>query len=296
MPSLGAEPYVTPAPNYRLPAATRLGAVHLEIADLARSLAYYRDILGFRVVAQEAGRATLAALGDDTPLIELHDVPHAAPHPQHGRLGLYHFAILLPTRAALGRFVAHLGRVGAQAGQGDHTVSEAFYLQDPDGLGIEVYADRPRASWEVLDNQLLMGVDPVDIASLLREAGNTAWTGMPAGTTIGHVHLHVGSIEEATAFFHRALGLDVVMRMPSALFLSAGGYHHHLGTNIWAGRAPKPKAGDARLLEWTIALPHVADAEAAARSLEAAGYPVTRVDNGWLASDPWGTRLLIAIS
>ena len=290
----GTEPWITRSPVYRLPAATHIGRVQLDVADLERSLTYYEKTLGFHVMERTPGHATLGANDQAGVLVELHEVPGATPAPNMGRLGLYHFAILLPTRADLGRFVAHLGRMGVRAGQGDHLVSEAFYLNDPDGLGIEVYADRPRASWQVRNNQLLMATDPVDVPGLVREGGDAAWEGMPAGTVIGHVHLHVGDIGGAEAFYHRAVGLDKVFTMPSALFMSAGGYHHHLGTNTWARDPLSAKPGDARLREWTLVVPTAEDADAAAASITAAGHAVTRVANGWLVDDPWGTRFRIA--
>jgi NAD+-dependent protein deacetylase sirtuin 4 len=159
-----------------------------------------------------------------------------------GRGGLYHFAILLPDRAALGRLVAHLAREGVRVGAADHLVSEALYLQDPDGLGIEVYADRPRSEWRHRDRQLLMATDPLDLPELARSAGAEPWTGAPAGTRLGHVHLHVGDIHRAAEFYHAALGFDrMVWSYPGALFLAAGGYHHHLGVNTWARRRPAPR-------------------------------------------------------
>jgi catechol 2,3-dioxygenase len=287
--------YGIPPSGYRLPAAARLGRVRLQIADLERSLAYYQEILGFRVLGRSCGRAMLADHGDDTPLVELHERPGAAPVPRQGRLGLYHFAILLPDRAALGRFVAHLADIGVRAGASDHLVSEALYLHDPDGLGIEVYTDRPRAAWGRDGRQLLMDTLPLDLQDLVRAAGSQPWTGMPAGTVIGHVHLHVGNIPEADAFFHESLGFDrTVWSYAGALFLSAGGYHHHLGVNTWAGPgAPRPKEDDARLLEWEIVVPRPEDAEAAARSLQEAGYEAGLTESGWQAADPWGTALRI---
>ena len=251
--------------GYRLPDATRLGRVSLQVADLARSLAYYGGVLGFRVLDEAEGRATLAAHGDDTPLVELHERKGAAPVPHRGKLGLFHFAILLPDRAALGRLVAHLPELGERAGASDHLVSEALYLHDPDGLGIEVYADRPRSTWRHQGRQLVMATEPLDIPDLLRAAD----------------------------FYHGGLGLDgVVWSYPSALFLSAGGYHHHLGLNTWAGPgAVPPAAADARLLEWEVLLPGAADAEAAARSLADAGGDVVRDERGWTTPDPWGTVL-----
>lgn len=281
--------------GYRLPAGTHLGAVRLQVADLTRSLSFHQHTLGLRLVAQEAGWATLAAHADDRILVELREKPGVRPAGR-GLLGLYHFAILLPDRASLGRFVRHLADIGARAGAGDHLVSEAFYLTDPDGLGIEVYADRPRETWNRLGRELMLATDPVDVAGLVASAGDTAWSGMPAGTVIGHVHLHVGNLEQTAAFYSEALGFDrMTWRYPGALFLGADGYHHHLGTNTWAGSGARPPAeGDARLLEWTIELPQAADVTAASRSLVAAGYPAEAASEGdtaVLTVDPWGTRV-----
>ena len=288
----GQRSYGIAPPGYRLPDATHLGRVRLQVSDLERSLRYYREVLGFRVLDQSSDRVTLGAHGDDRPLIELVERPGATPVPRRGRLGLYHFAILLPDRAALGRFVGHLARLGVRAGMSDHFVSEAAYLQDPDNLGIEVYADRPRSAWRHEGRQLAMATEALDARNLVEAAGGKSWTGMPAGTTIGHMHLHVGDIDEAAAYYHVGLGLDkVVWSYPGALFLSAGGYHHHLGTNTWAAGAPAASADDARLLDWEIVVPRAEDAEAAAHSVEAAGYRFTRADGSWLLTDPWGTTL-----
>jgi catechol 2,3-dioxygenase len=282
-------PYGIAPPVYRLPDATRLGDVQLQVSDLERSLAYYQRVLGLRVLDRAGARASLAAEGEETPLVVLHERPGARRVPRSGLLGLYHFAILLPDRASLGRFIAHLGELGEYAGSADHAVSEAIYLTDPDGLGIEVYADRPRAQWQHHDRQLHMTTEPLDIRSLLAAGSGRAWTGMPSGTTMGHVHLHVGDLDRAAAFYHAGLGLaKVVWSYPGALFLSAGGYHHHLGNNTWSSGAPAA-ADDARLLEWTIELPSAADVAAAAGSLETAGYAVERSDDSVSAADPWGT-------
>lgn len=296
--SAGTAGYGIRPPGYRLPDAARIGRVRLQIADLERSLTYYEQVLGFRVLDRSVSRATLGAHGSDAPLIELHEAAGAAPVPPTGRLGLYHFAVLLPNRAALGRFIAHIGQLDVQVGASDHLVSEAVYLHDPDGLGVEIYADRPRASWARQGGQIVMDTRPLDVPDLVRAANGEAWTGMPAGTTVGHVHLHVGNIDQATAFFHTSLGLDaVVWSYPGALFLSAGGYHHHLGVNTWAGaRAPRPGDGDARLLEWEIVVPRGEVTEAAARSMEAAGHGVVRDNSGWTIADPWGTMLRVTIA
>ncbi|GJG89003.1 catechol-2,3-dioxygenase [Gemmatimonadetes bacterium T265] len=303
----GAQPatpgsYGMPPGGYRLPASTRLGPVQLQVADLARSLAFYEGVLGFRTLARDDARVTLGAqapvVGGEAPaLVELVEHPGARPMTPGARLGLYHVAILLPDRAALGRFVRHLSAVGARAGAGDHHVSEAFYLHDPDGLGIEVYADRPRDAWRRVGRELMMATDPVDVRGLVRAVGDAPWTGMPAGTTVGHVHLHVGDVAGAAAFYAEGLGFDrTVWSYPGALFLSAGGYHHHLGTNTWAGpRAQAPRPDDARLLEWAIVLPDAADVRAAAGRLARAGHATEEGGGGdVVATDPWGTRVRLA--
>jgi catechol 2,3-dioxygenase len=213
---------------------------------------------------------------------------------RHARLGLYHFAILLPDRPSLGRFLAHLGDAGAPAATADHAVSEAVYLWDPDGLGIEVYADRPRRDWQYRGREIYMTTEPLNLGAVVAAGAGKHWTGVPAGTTIGHMHLHVGSIAAAEAFYHRALGLDkTVSGYPGALFMSAGGYHHHLGTNTWAAGAPPSSEMDARLLEWTIVLPGADDVARAAANMEAGGYQVTRDGGRWRAVDPWGTTLCV---
>lgn len=281
-------------PGFRLPDGLTLGPVRLEVADLARSIDYYQRVLGLRPIAQTSTTAVLAAQQDGVPLVELNERAGAAPVPKRGRLGLYHFALLLPGREHLGRFLAHLAALGVRPGMSDHLVSEALYLNDPDGLGIEVYADRPRAEWRVEGTAIAMATDPLDVEDLLRAGGAIPWTGAPAGTRVGHVHLHVGDLDQAAAYFHAGLGLDrVILGFPGALFLSAGGYHHHLGTNIWAAGAPQARAGDARLLEWTIRLPEPHQVDAAAESLRAGGYPVSREGGDAVSRDPWGTGVRI---
>jgi catechol 2,3-dioxygenase len=301
----GAQPatpgsYGEPPAGHRLPDGTRLGPVRLQVADLARSLACYEGTLGLRTIARDGARAVLGAHGDDRPLVELHARAGTRPRPPRGCLGLYHVAILLPDRPSLGRFVRRLREMGARAGAGDHLVSEALYLTDPDGLGIEVYADRPRSTWRRLGRELMMATDPLDVAGLLEAAADAPWTGMPAGTVIGHVHLHVGDLGRASAFYSDGLGFDrTVWHYPGALFLAAGGYHHHVGTNTWAGRAARPPAQhEARLLEWTVELPDRAAVAAAAAGLTSAGFAAAWERDGaeLVARDPWETpvRLVAA--
>jgi catechol 2,3-dioxygenase len=275
-------------PGYRLPDQTRLGRVRLQVSDLAQSIAYYRDVLGLRVVQQDAVSARLGVADVDDHLVELHHEPGTSPVPRAGALGLYHFAILVPSRATLGQFVKHLGSASVQFGAADHLVSEAIYLWDPDGLGIEVYADRPRETWQTNEGELVMATERLDLTSVMDAAGPDMWPGMPAGTAMGHMHLSVDDLNVARSFYHHGLGFDTtVWHFPGALFMSAGGYHHHLGTNTWAIGARAPTKGDARLLEWELVLPSSEDVEAALASVRANGFD----GQSNSTTDPWGTAL-----
>jgi catechol 2,3-dioxygenase len=274
--------------GYQLPDGTRLGQVRLQVSNLERSVAYYRDLLGLRVLQQDTTVASLAVDDAAGPLIELRHERGTRPVSRGGTLGLYHFAILLPTRAALGRFVKSLASAGLQFGAADHLVSEAIYLWDPDGLGIEVYADRPREVWKTNGRELVMVTEALDLQSVMNAAGSAPWSGMPEGTSMGHMHLSVANLNDARSFYHQGLGLDTtVWSYPGALFMSAGGYHHHLGTNTWAMGARAPVDSDARLLEWELVLPSTADVDAAAASLHSAGHDT----RGCVVTDPWGTSL-----
>jgi catechol 2,3-dioxygenase len=281
------------APGFRLPAATHIGAVRLQIADLDRSIAYYEGVLGLRLMESNGRTATLGPADRSVALVELTEKKGVHAVPRRGRLGLFHFAILLPTRADLGRFVSHLSEIGAHAGSSDHLVSEALYLYDPDGLGIEVYADRPRSAWTYNGREIAMATIPLNLADLMAAGRDKLWAGMPNGTVIGHVHLHVGDLDDAARFYHEALGFDkVVWGYPGALFLSAGGYHHHLGTNTWAAGAPSATDDDAKLIEWELVLPDAASVADAAASVERAGGSIDRAPNGTvLVRDPWGTAV-----
>lgn len=278
-------------PRFRLPPATHVGGVHLQVSDLAQATEYYEQVLGLQV---HSATSSTVALGshDSDPLVWLRTRNGVKPA-RRGALGLFHFAILLPEREALGRFAAHLSRIRVRAGMADHSVSEALYLWDPDGLGIEVYADRPRSAWRQRDRELVMTTDPLDISSVIDAGGSQPWEGMPSGTKIGHVHLRVGNLDEGERFYHAALGLDkTVWTYPGALFMAACGYHHHLGTNTWSS-GPRAKDDEARLLDWALVVPSVEVVSEAVSSIRNAGFAVERTDDGSTAADPWGTRVLI---
>jgi catechol 2,3-dioxygenase len=263
------------------------------VADLERSLPYYEQVIGLRLLDRSEGVALLGA-DPGVPLVELYERAGVAPVPRRGRLGLYHYAILLPDRASLGRFVRHLRGLKLTAGMSDHLVSEAIYLSDPDGLGIEVYADRPRDAWRYDGGQLVMDTRPLNVDDLLDAAGSTQWRGIPPRTVIGHVHLFVGDLGRADLFYHRGLGFDrTVWSYPGALFMSAGGYHHHLGTNTWAAGALPATAGDARLLEWELVVPTATDAAAALASVAPSGAVLDFRPDGGVIRDPWGTAVHI---
>ena len=251
-----------------------------------------------RALARRIRRAARRQ-GRRQPLVELHERAGARPAPRRGRLGLYHFAILLPDRPSLGRFVAHLGEIDARAGAADHLVSEALYLQDPDNLGIEVYADRPRSTWQRIGRQLHDGADPLDVAGLVACGRRRALDGDAGRHGDGpRPSARRGPASRRRQFFSEALGFDrMVWQYPGALFLAAGGYHHHLGTNTWAGAARcRPPPEDAQLLEWTIELPDTASLDAASHSLAGAGYGAewdgeAGIAHALVTRDDWGTPI-----
>jgi catechol 2,3-dioxygenase len=228
-----------------------MGPVHLSVSDLARSLDYYENTIGLPVRGRDDGRVSL---GGDEDLLVLVEEPGA--RSARGHTGLFHFALLVPERADLARWLAHAARDRVPlTGASDHVVSEALYLRDPDEHGIEIYADRPREQWEGRVAERMTTL-PLDLEDLLTE-DDGAFEGLPAGTVMGHVHLCVRAMPETVAFYRDALGFDLVAAIgDQAAFLSAGGYHHHVGANTWesAGAPPAPP-GTARLLRATIVVP-----------------------------------------
>ncbi len=285
----------------RLPAETTLGPVHLRVTDLERALAFYRDVLGLRPQQSAPGAAVTLCGLDGRALVALSTGTRLRPRPPRST-GLYHFAILVPDRGGLSATLHRLlaARYPLQ-GAADHGVSEALYLADPDDNGIEIYRDRPRAEWPYADGELAMVTDPLDAEGVLAEP-HGAWEGLPRGTRIGHVHLQVRDLGAAEDFYTRAVGFDLVQRYPpvrgraSAAFLSAGGYHHHLGVNTWASLgAPPPPSDAVGLQHYTLLLPDAAALEAARARLAAAGAGVEPQADGFLARDPSGNAIRLAV-
>ncbi len=275
-------------------AGTTVGAVHLTVADLNRSLDYYCRAIGLAVLQQEDGHASLGAGGRE--LLALVEEPGA--RPSDGYTGLYHFALLVPERVDLARWLAHAGRDRvALTGLSDHFVSEALYLRDPDGHGIEIYADRPREVWEGIVGQRLTTA-PLDVDSLFAELADPTtepFAGLPPGTTMGHVHLKVASIPETVAFYRDLVGFGVMAQLGNqAAFLAAGGYHHHLGANTWeSAGAQAPPAGFAALRHATIVVPDDAERELLLGRVAAAGRDVADIDGAPAIVDPSGNLLAV---
>jgi len=256
-----------------------MGLVELSVSDLDRSLAYWQDAIGLRVLSRENGTAELGA---DTPLVRFVEEPGA--RSAQGYTGLFHVALLVPDRPSLGRFLAHAAREELPlTGLSDHVVSEAIYLRDPDYHGIEVYADRPREQWEGHVSQTMTTI-PLDTESLLADADGD-FDGLPDGTTVGHVHLCVRNVDETIGFYRDKLGMGLTAHLgDQAAFLSAGGYHHHLGGNTWETRgAPPAPEGTARLLGFTIVLPDEAELDRVAERI-----------GGTEVQDPSGNPLVLA--
>jgi catechol 2,3-dioxygenase len=272
--------------------ATTLGAVHLTVSQLEKSLAYYRDTIGLDVLAADDGGVARFGSGA-RELLVLVEEPGA--RPAHGHTGLYHFALLVQDRTDLARWLAHAARDRVSlTGLSDHFVSEAIYLSDPDGHGIEIYWDRPRESWQGLVADRLTTM-PLDVASLLgelRDPESEPFDGLPDGTVMGHVHLKVRDVPETIAFFRDGLGFALMAQLGvQAAFLAAGGYHHHFGANTWeSAGAPPPPPGTAALRHATIVLPDAAERDRVLDRVAQHGYAV----DDSTVRDPSGNALVLA--
>lgn len=275
---------------------THIGLVSLTVASLARSLHFYQHNIGLTLLRQESGTVYLGA--GNAELLALTEQSGA--HAVRGHTGLYHFALRLPSRLDLARALANLTQTKTPLqGFSDHSVSEAIYLADPDGNGIEIYRDRLRDEWPVVNGRLHMDTKPLNIPSLMAELKPAAspWQGMPAGTTMGHIHLHVSHLEKAVNFYTEVLGFDLVMRYgPSAAFVSAGGYHHHIGLNTWASVGAPPPPAEATGLHWyTVTLPTLNTQNELICRLQQANIPFETETHALLVRDPAHNLIRLAV-
>ncbi|MEI2807628.1 VOC family protein [Albidovulum sp.] len=261
-------------------APVEIGRVALTVRDIGAVAAFYETVIGLRPLASDGGLRRLGAGG--RVLLELRADPAARPADPRAA-GLFHTAFLLPSRADLGAWLRHVAgaRVPLQ-GASDHLVSEAIYLADPEGNGIEVYVDRPRADWPREGGRIRMATEPLDLPALA-SAARTPWAGAPEGTVVGHVHLQVGAVAAAEEFYSGRLGFDLVTHYPGAAFFSSGGYHHHLATNVWNSRGAGRRSEGAAGLAGVELLAGPEDHDRLAAALAASG-----------GTDPWGTPVSVA--
>jgi catechol 2,3-dioxygenase len=283
-------PSATPTFAHRTP--LRIGAVGLIARDLDLLTSYYTQLLRLTVMARTDRMARLGTGG--VTLLEIEHRPDAKPD-DPSQAGLYHTAFLMPTRADLARWILHVAKARVPVtGASDHDVSEAIYLDDPEGNGVEVYADRPREKWRCEGPTIFQKTDPLDVDAIIREIdpATASYPHAPEGLRVGHIHLRVGDTAKAEDFYCGGFGMEVTRRRRGATFISSGGYHHHVGANVWhSDRAGRRDADRAGLAWFTIEAGNAEAFEAAKAGLTAAGAPVSVIDGGVETADPWGTRV-----
>jgi catechol 2,3-dioxygenase len=263
--------------------------VNLKVKDLDNALTFYQDIIGFKVLEKTDRKAVLTTDGQ-TPLVTLEQPENVIAKEEH-MSGLYHFAILLPSRADLSVFLRHFLGTGYPLGAADHYVSEALYITDPDGNGIEVYRDRPSNEWTWKNGLVDMATVELDGNGILSES-DAEWTGLPSGTIMGHIHLHVGDLQKAEEFYTKGLGFTVVSYYPQAVFLSTGGYHHHIAINTWQGAGAQTPPENSVGLNWyTLVFPDKAERESAIERLNQLGASVEKEEDYYVTSDPSGNQI-----
>lgn len=272
-----------------------VGQVNLKVQDLNRSLAFYQEIIGFKILNQSGTKANLTADGKTT-LLSIEQLEKAEPK-KNNTTGLYHFALLLPERSDLVSIVNHFAAMNLRIGSADHLVSEALYLSDPDGNGIEIYIDRDPSTWSWRDGSVAMTTDPLNFSDLMSSGQPKTWSGLPAGTLMGHIHLHVSKLNEAEQFYTQGLGFEVVNRYGAqALFISTGQYHHHIGLNTWAGiGAPPPSSHSVGLQSYTLVFPNEEARNHIISRLNNIGAPVHEENDYFVTADPSGNQILLQV-
>lgn len=281
--------------NFHREPVTFVGQVDLKVQDLQRSLDFYKEVIGFKVLEQTESSATLTADGK-TALLSI-EQPNNVVQKQGRTTGLYHYALLLPKRSDLAKIVQHFLEIGMQFGSSDHLVSEALYLSDPDGNGIEIYIDRDPSEWNWENGEVDMAVDPLNFPDLLSVGKQQSWKGLPAGTVMGHIHLHVSELRKTEEFYTKGLGFEVVNRYGSgALFISDGKYHHHIGLNTWNGvGAPTPPPNSVGLESFTLVLSNEEKRNKLIGQLKSIGASVIQENGTYVTSDPSGNRIILKV-
>ncbi|QGQ48423.1 VOC family protein [Metabacillus sediminilitoris] len=274
---------------------TFVGHVKIKVQNLERSLKYYQEVIGFQILERTNTTANLTADGK-TSILSIEQPENVIPK-QRNTTGLYHFALLLPKRADLANIVRHFVDNGIQIGSSDHLVSEALYLSDPDGNGIEIYIDRDPSVWNWNKGEVAMTVDPLDFGDLLSSEEEQSWKGLPAGTVMGHIHLHVSELKQTEEFYTKGLGFEVVCRYGvQALFISTGKYHHHIGLNTWAGvGAPTPPENSVGLNYFTLIYDNEEARKRVVEKLNNMGAAVSEENGSFVTLDPSGNRIYLQI-
>lgn len=283
--------------SFHQPPVTFVGQVNIKVQSLERSLTFYQEVIGFKVYEKTDKSAKFTADGK-TVLLSIEQPSDVLP--KKGRTtGLYHFALLLPDRTDLANILKHLLQTGYPLqGASDHLVSEALYLADPDGNGIEIYTDRPASKWEWNEQHVVMATQALDAENLLAEGMEEKWNGLPAETVMGHIHLHVAELAKTEEFYTKGLGFDVVSRYgPQALFISSGKYHHHIGLNTWNGvGAPIPPANSVGLESYNLVLPNEASLKDTVARLQEIGAAVEEEKGVFITEDPSGNRIILEMA
>jgi len=270
-----------------------VGEVNIKVKNLDYSLIFYQNIMGFQVLEKSEHKAVLTTDGIK-PLLTLEQPKEVVA--KTGRTsGLYHFAILLPSRADLAVFLRHMVQTGYPLGAADHYVSEALYLNDPDGNGIEVYRDRPSSEWKWNNGLVEMATEELDGNGIIAES-EAEWSGLPAGTLMGHIHLHVSNLQKAEEFYTKGLGFEVVSYYPQAAFLSTGRYHHHIAINTWQGEgAATPPKNSVGLNWYTLVFPDTTAREKALSQLKQIGAPIMKEADYFITEDPSGNQIRLIL-
>jgi len=282
--------------NFHSKPTTFVSQLTIKVQDLDRSLKFYEQIIGFKVLEKIDSSASFTADGKNV-LLKIEQPENVIPK-QPRTSGLYHFAILLPTRADLGKFISHMIQIQYPVqGASDHLVSEALYLADPDGNGIEIYSDRPSSEWKWNGSEVVMTTEPMDVQGVLAAGQGAAWNGLPAGTVMGHIHLHVSELEKSGEFYTKGLGFEVVCSFAGqALFMSTGKYHHHIAINTWSGiGAPAAPENGVGLESYTVVLENEEKRNEIIEQLKNVGAPVTEEQGTYITVDPSGNRIKLTV-